>query len=157
MKARAVVMAVALLTACVEGEGLQASEESVGVMWWEGSRSSPRSPPAPVPPPVGVAEATFEPAGAVQLTEVAGVNVQLRVSGLRGQGMVDAEFLAPGALVYEKRTRVVEAGSGEPRELRFSLPVAGTQIHQQGLAGRWEVRFFLNGQPLTTTPFTLER
>ena len=70
---------------------------------------------------------------------------------------VDAEFLAPGPSAHDKRSLRVEAVPTEERELVFRLPVAGTNIPVHGLSGNWEVRFFVEGAPLTTTSFTLVR
>jgi hypothetical protein len=84
------------------------------------------------------------------------VHVDLSVSGVRGQGTLDVEFIAPGFMPYEKRTLVVRAQPSERRSLRFTLPVAGTTVASSQLAGTWEARFFLEGAPLTVAPFTLE-
>jgi len=123
---------------------------------WNGISPPVRRAP-PLPPQVAVAEVAFEPAEARGLTEVRSVDVRLRVSGIVGQGQVDAEFLAPGPAVYERRSLKVEASPTEERELVFQLPVAATNIPAHGLSGAWEVRLFLDGAPLTTTAFTLER
>ncbi len=123
---------------------------------WNGISPPVRRAP-PLPPQVGVAEVAYEPANARGLTEVRSVDVRLRVSGIVGQGQVDAEFLAPGPAVYERRSLRVEAAPTEERELVFHLPVAATNIPAHGLSGTWEVRLFLEGAPLTTTAFTLER
>jgi hypothetical protein len=85
------------------------------------------------------------------------VEVRLRVSGIVNVASVEAEFLAPGPAAYDKRTQKVVALPTEERELVFRLPVAGTNLPLHGLSGRWEVRFFADGVPLATIPFTLER
>jgi hypothetical protein len=123
---------------------------------WNGISPQVRRAP-PLPPRVGTVEVAYEPEAARGLTEVRSVNVRLRVSGIVGQGQVAAEFLAPGPAVYERRTLRVEAEPTEERELIFRLPVAATNIPVHGLSGAWEVRLFLDGAPLTTATFTLER
>lgn len=138
-----------LLAACAEGttpawkppEPLPPAEE-------------PKSPPPP--PLVGQAEVVFEPAGTRSLSAVREVHVELTLSGVRGQGTLDVEFIAPGLLPYEKRSVAVQAPPSEQRSLRFTLPVAGTVISSSHMAGRWEVRFFLDGAPLTVADFPLE-
>jgi hypothetical protein len=122
---------------------------------WNGI--TPVAPPTPPPPlRASTPEVSFEPPGARGLTEVTEVVVRLRVSGLPGRGTVDAEFLAPGPSVHERRTEQLVAEPTEERELLFRLPVAGTNIPTLRLGGAWEVRFFLDGAPLTSIPFTLE-
>ncbi len=123
---------------------------------WNGISPPVRTAP-PLPPQVGVVEVAYEPAQARGLTEVRSVDVRLRVSGIVGEGQVDAEFLAPGPAVYERRSLRVEAEPTEARELVFRLPVAATNIPAHGLSGPWEVRLFLDGAPLTSTTFSLER
>ena len=149
---RALVMAsvALLLAACDEGVTPLPPD-------WSWNGISPPVRPTPLPPRVGRADVTYVPEGARGLSEVTSVEVRLRVSGIAGSASVDAEFLAPGPAAYEKRTRTVEALPTEERELVFSLPVAGTNLPLHGLSGTWEVRFFVDGVPLTTTSFTLER
>jgi hypothetical protein len=167
MRALTVALLALLLASCSEaviptpgGEGeppvepggpLVPSEVS-----WNGISPPVRSTP-PLPPLVGVADITYVPEGARGLSDVTSVEVRLRVSGILGAVSVDAEFLAPGPSAYDKRTVSVEAVPTEQRELVFSLPVAGTNIPTHGLSGAWEVRFFVDGAPLTTAGFTLER
>jgi hypothetical protein len=159
MRALAMASAVLWLAACDEavtppGGG---GEPVVPVeVPWNGI-SPPVRPTAPLPPRVGVADVTYVPEGVRGLAEVASVDVRLRVSGIVGTVSVDAEFLAPGPSAYERRTLRVTAVPTEERELVFSLPVSGTNIPTHGLAGTWEVRFFVEGALLTTTTFTLER
>jgi hypothetical protein len=155
MRALAMASVVLLLAACDEGVTPPPGGEPVGVSW---NGISPRArPTAPLPPLVGLAGVTYVPEGARGLSEVMSVEVRLRVSGIVGSASVDAEFLAPGPSAYERRTARVTAVPTEERELVFSLPVAGTNIPTHGLSGTWEVRFFADGAPLTTTTFTLER
>jgi hypothetical protein len=162
---RALVMAsvVLWLSACDEGRPPEppGGEPPAGPVVpaevsWNGL--SPRvRPTPPLPPLVGSADVTYVPEGARGLSEVTSVEVRLRVSGIVGSASVDAELLAPGPAAYERHTRKVEAAPTEQREFVFSLPVAGTNIPLHGLSGSWEARFFVDGVPLTTTPFTLER
>jgi hypothetical protein len=152
---------VLLLAACDEGsipvEYRPPESPVVPVeLSWNGI-SPPVRPTPPLPPLVGVADVTYVPEGARGLSEVTSVDVRLRVSGIVNSASVDAEFLAPGPAAYERRTRKVEALPTEERELVFSLPVASTNIPIHGLSGSWEVRFFVDGSPLTTAAFTLER
>jgi hypothetical protein len=160
MRALAMASVALLLAACQEevapppsggGEPVVPAEVS-----WNGI-SPPVRPTAPLPPQLGVADVTYVPEGARGLSEVTSVDVRLRVSGIVGTASVDAELLAPGPSAYERRTVQVTAIPTEERELVFSLPVAGTNIPAHGLSGTWEVRFFADGAPLTTTTFTLDR
>jgi hypothetical protein len=145
----ATLAVVLLLAACVENEvplapGGKAPEPLPQV-----------EPPSPTPA-VGQAEVSFEPATARDVSSVREVHVDLVVSGVRGQSKLDVEFIAPGFMPYEKRTTVLRAQPSERRSLRFTLPVAGTTVASSRLEGTWEVRFFLDGAPLTVAPFTLE-
>jgi len=132
---------------------------------------TPPEPPAPpepefVLPPVEVEKALAPVTGSAAvigleegargLASVAQVDVDLTVSGLRGRGTVEVEFVPPSGHSYERRSTVVEAQPDVSRTLRFSLPVAGTTVATSGMSGTWQVRFFLDGAPLTTAAFTLE-
>ncbi len=167
MKALVMASVVLWLSACDEarppespgGEGEPPAESGPVVpaeVSWNGLSPQVRPTP-PLPPLVGSADVTYVPEGARGLSEVTSVEVRLRVSGIVGSALVDAELLAPGPAAYEKHTRKVEAVPTEQRELVFSLPVAGTNIPFHGLSGSWEARFFVDGVPLTTATFTLDR
>jgi hypothetical protein len=129
--------------------------------------ASARPPPAPVPdtqplpepepPPLsGSAAVVGLEEGRRGLSTVSQVDVDLTVEGVRGRGTVDVEFISPAGHPYERRSTVVEAPPQERRTLRFSLPVAATTVSTTGMSGTWQVRFFLDGAPLTTAAFTLE-
>ncbi len=90
------------------------------------------------------------------LASVSQVDVDLTVGGVRGKGTVEVEFVSPAGHPYERRSSVVEAPPDVQRTVRFSLPVAGTTVATTGMSGTWQVRFFLDGAPLTTAAFTLE-
>ncbi|WP_171818849.1 hypothetical protein [Pyxidicoccus fallax] len=167
MRARMALLAAALLlSACKEGK---APESEVPV---DGPSTDPVSPtdilgdahgtPRPeelvaAPAPVtGSAVVVGLEAGARGLASVAQVDVDLTVSGVRGRGTVEVEFVPPSGLPYERRSTVVEAEPAMSRTLRFSLPVAGTTVATSGMSGTWQARFFLDGAPLTTAAFTLE-
>ncbi|NOJ95357.1 hypothetical protein HMI51_20750 [Corallococcus coralloides] len=113
-------------------------------------------PPAPLPPPTGSAEVVGVGSEPTPLSEVQQVDVDFVVSGVRNKGLVDVEFIAPGGRPYEKRSATVEAPPEETRTLRYSLPVAGTQVSMARMTGTWQVRFFLDGAQLAATSFTLE-
>lgn len=150
MRTLVATLAGLLLTACVEGTPPAA---------WKPPEPPPpvEEPPSPpLPPLVGRAEVVFEPVASRALSTVREVHVDLELSGVRGQGALDVEFIAPGLMPYEKRSVVVKALPGEQRSLRFTLPVAGTVIATSSLAGAWEVRFFVDGAPLTVAAFTLD-
>jgi hypothetical protein len=114
----------------------------------------PEAPPPVPPPPTGSAQVVGEESSA--LAQVQQVDVDFVVSGVRGKGQVDVEFIAPGGRPYEKRTGTVEAPPEESRTLRYSLPVAGTPVATARMTGTWRVRFFLDGAQLASTAFTLE-
>ncbi|RKH84739.1 hypothetical protein D7Y21_24325 [Corallococcus sp. AB045] len=113
-------------------------------------------PPVPLPPPTGSAEVVGVGSEPTALSEVQQVDVDFVVSGVRNKGLVDVEFIAPGGRPYEKRSATVEALPEETRTLRYSLPVAGTQVSMTRMTGTWQVRFFLDGVQLAATSFTLE-
>jgi hypothetical protein len=113
-------------------------------------------PPVEAPPPSGSAVVVGPGAEPTGLSQVQQVDVDLEVSGVRGKGLVDVEFIAPGGRPYEKRSTTVEAPPEESRTLRFSLPVAGTTVSMARMTGTWQARFFLDGAPLAATTFTLE-
>lgn len=145
------------LAACTSGTPESVETTAPADLGWNGITPQP---PATPPPPlrVGTPEISFEPPGARRLSEVTDVTVRLRLSGLPGgRGRVDADFLAPGPSAHERHTQQLVAEPTEERELSFRLPVAGTNISAHGLSGPWEVRFFLDGAPLASTTFTLER
>ncbi len=157
------VLVAAWLSACTSGSVTppppeapeDPGEPAAPELTWNGI--TPVAPPTPPPPlHASTPEVLFEPPSARGLTEVTEVTVRLRVSGLPGRGTVDAEFLAPGPSVHDRRSEQLVAEPTEERELRFRLPVAGTNIPALRLSGPWEVRFFLDGAPLTSTTFTLE-
>ncbi|RKH24796.1 hypothetical protein D7Y13_35010 [Corallococcus praedator] len=113
-------------------------------------------PPVEVPPPSGSARVVGAASGPVGLSQVDQVDVDFVVRGVRGRGQVDVEFITPTGRPYEKQGQTVEAPPEESRTLRFSLPVAGTQVTASRMTGTWQARFFLDGVLLATTPFTLE-
>ncbi|RYZ35716.1 MAG: hypothetical protein EOO71_34430 [Myxococcaceae bacterium] len=113
-------------------------------------------PPVEAPPPSGSAQVVGAAAGPVGLSQVDQVDVDFVVRGVRGKGQVDVEFITPSGRPYEKQGQTVEAPPEESRTLRFSLPVAGTQVTASRMTGTWQARFFLDGVLLATTPFTLE-
>lgn len=175
MRARkAVLTAALLLAACTEGVAPQAPGRYVeppavepvapsDVLGGRGGTARPPPPPAPQaepepePPPLtGSAAVVGLEEGSRSLSTVSQVDVDLTVSGVRGQGTVEVEFIPPSGHPYERRSRAVEAPPLEQRTLRFSLPVAGTTVATSGMSGTWQVRFFLDGAPLTTATFTLE-
>ncbi|RKG63439.1 hypothetical protein D7V80_30565 [Corallococcus sp. CA054B] len=116
----------------------------------------PPEEPPPAPPPTGSAEVVGVGSEPTALSEVQQVDVDFVVSGVRNKGLVDVEFIAPGGRPYEKRSSTVEAPPEETRTLRYSLPVAGTQVSMTRMTGTWQVRFFLDGAQLAATSFTLE-
>jgi hypothetical protein len=174
MRARTAFLAAALLlSACTEGVSPLAllsrgptNEQPTGSLpstdvLGNGPQDT-RPPPsaeseAVVPPPIPVtgraAVVGLEERG---LSSVSQVDVDLTVGGVRGKGTVEAEFVSPAGHPYERRTSVVEAAPDVQRTVRFSLPVSGTTVATTGMSGTWQVRFFLDGEPLTTAAFTLE-
>lgn len=176
MRARKAFLAAALLlAACTEGVApvapgryveppeTPAVEPVAPTDVLGGAHGTARPPPAPAPqaepepPPLsGSAVVVGLDEGTWGLSSVSQVDVDLTVGGVRGKGTVEVEFVPPSGHPYERRSRVVEAPPGEQRTLRFSLPVAGTAVATTGMSGTWQVRFFLDGAPLTTAAFTLE-
>ncbi|WP_205522818.1 hypothetical protein [Myxococcus eversor] len=178
MRARiaGVSAAALLLTACTEGGisprvfdwtdspgGGTPVVEPVSPTDVLGEESEAARPPAPeavaegepMPAPVS-GRAEVVGLDAHGLSDVSQVDVDLTVSGVNGKGRVEVEFVSPTGHPYERRTSVVEAKPEMTRTVRFSLPVAGTTVATSGMSGTWQVRFFLDGAPLTTAAFTLE-
>ncbi|NTX06732.1 hypothetical protein HUA74_18120 [Myxococcus sp. CA051A] len=168
--------AALLLTACTESgisprvfdwtdapaEGTPPAVEPVAPTDVLGEESEAARPPTaeaaegePMPTPVS-GHAEVVGLDAHGLSDVSQVDVDLTVSGVRGKGRVEVEFVSPSGHPYERRTSVVEAKPDVTRTVRFSLPVAGTTVATSGMSGTWQVRFFLDGAPLTTAAFTLE-
>jgi hypothetical protein len=112
--------------------------------------------PAPLVIPVTGSATVLGSESGPQSLSVPQVDVDLTVGGVRGKGTVEVEFVSPAGLPYERRSSVVEAPPDMPRTVRFSLPVAGTSVATTGMSGTWQVRFFLDGESLTTAAFTLE-
>lgn len=179
MRARTAFLAAALvLCACTEGkapvspisQGPGGATDSVSPtdVLGDGPGTTARPPPAsdeaefavevvpPAEPATGSATVTGLEEGQRGLSSVSQVDVDLTVRGVPGRGTVQVEFVPPSGLPYERRTQVVEAQPDVPRTLRFSLPVSGTTVATSGMSGSWQVRFFLDGAPLTTAAFTLE-
>lgn len=175
MRARTAFLAAALcLSACTEGvsplapvdrgnTGEQPTEPLPATDVLGNGPETARPPPAaevePAPvviPVTGSAAVIGLQDGARGLSSVSQVDVDLTVGGVRGKGTVDVEFVSPAGHPYERRSSVVEAPPDVTRTVRFSLPVAGTTVATTGMSGTWQVRFFLDGQPLTTAAFTLD-
>ena len=174
MRARTAFLAAALLlSACTEGVSPlapvsrgntdeQPTELPATDVLGDGAESARQPPaaevaPAPMPIPVtGSAVVRGLEAGLRGLSSVPQVDVDLTLNGVRGRGTVEVEFVSPAGHPYERRSSVIVAKPEVPRTVRFSLPVAGTTVATSGMSGTWQVRFFLDGLPLTTAAFTLE-
>lgn len=117
-------------------------------------------PPAPVLPqpraPVEASIRLVDAENARSVSATRSVELELILKGVNGVGQVDVEFIAPGAMPYEKRSTTVRARPDETRTLRFSLPIAGTTIASSGMSGEWEARFFVDGVPVASAAFTLD-
>ncbi|MFY1830329.1 hypothetical protein ACN47A_30725 [Myxococcus fulvus] len=109
----------------------------------------------PMPAPL-TGHAEVVETGSRGLSDVSQVDVDLTLTGVRGKGTVEVEFVSPAGHPYERRTTVVVAKPEVTRTLRFSLPVAGTTVATSAMSGTWQVRFLFDGAPLTTAAFTLE-
>jgi hypothetical protein len=126
--------------------------ESAGVL----GKRPPKPKPTPVVPPlVASSRLAFVPEGANTVGSASAVDVELTLSGVNGKGQLDVEFIAPGDMPYEKRSVTVRALPVDTTTLRFSLPVAGTLIASSAMTGEWEARFFLDGEPVASSAFTL--
>ncbi|MCY1023143.1 hypothetical protein [Pyxidicoccus sp. MSG2] len=175
MRARTAFLAAALcLSACTEGVSPLAlvgrgdtEEQPPGSLpatdvLADGPESARQPPPQEIEPAPAVIPVTGSAAvvgleeGSRGLSSVPQVDVDLTVNGVRGRGTVEVEFVSPAGHPYERRSSVVEAQPDVARTVRFSLPVAGTTVATTGMSGTWQVRFFLDGEPLTSAAFTLE-
>ncbi|MCE9671113.1 hypothetical protein LY474_25205 [Myxococcus stipitatus] len=112
--------------------------------------------PAPVVPLSGSAQVVGLEPGSSGVSSVDQVDVDLTVRGLRGKGTLEVEFIAPSGHPYERRSSVLQSSPDAVKTVRLSMPVAGTTVATSAMSGTWQVRFFLDGAPLTTASFTLE-
>lgn len=111
----------------------------------------------PEPPALSaVTGVSFEPAQPVPLSSLNYVHCELRVVGLGGPHSIVVEFVAPNGFLYERREKQVDESPFVAQTLRFDLMVAGTMIDQSVMTGDWNVRYFLDGQPLAASPFELK-
>ena len=158
MRATLVATAAALLLGC--------RTENPQVLPPVDESPSEEAVPAPPPAPklqVHGASATLFPAGARGTADVDEVRMELTLSGLGGAREVVLEVVAPGGTpsdptgtVYLRKTVVLDDGTDPRPRAEFRMPVAGTFITQNRLAGTWDARFFLDGALVASTAFTLE-
>lgn len=98
----------------------------------------------------------FLPEGERSIASVRDVTLVVDAIGVAGQRELAVELIAPGELPYERRVVALVGTGNELQTLSFSLPVAGTMIHQSRLSGHWEARLLLDGAPAATASFELQ-
>jgi hypothetical protein len=97
----------------------------------------------------------FDPPTAVRIGEVLTVTLHVVVKNSAGPHQVIAEFVAPGAIDYERRVAPIDGPLDQEKSVDITLPVAGTLIDQQKLAGSWSARLFVDGERFSTPTFGL--
>lgn len=116
--------------------------------------TAPKSETTAAPPVVLVPSISTEPAGVTKASEVLSVTVRVVVKNAIGEHRVIADFIAPGAIDYQRKVQAIEGNGGE-QTVVFELPVAGTFIDQQKLFGTWSVRLFVDAEQLSTPTFEI--
>ena len=106
------------------------------------------------PPVVLVPSISTEPSGSTRVNEVLSVMVRVQVKNAIGQHSVIADFIAPGAIDYQRKVQTIEA-NGDEQTVVFELPVAGTLIDREKLTGTWSVRLFVDSERLSTPTFEI--
>jgi hypothetical protein len=110
----------------------------------------------PAPLPVLLAPSiTFDPPEAVQIADVLNVIVTVRVLNSQGPHEVSAELLTPSGFHYQRRAVPIDGPAEQEKTATFVVPVAGTMIAEQKLAGIWSVKLFHDGEALSTPTFEL--
>jgi hypothetical protein len=97
----------------------------------------------------------FNPSTAVRVGEVLTVTLHLVVKNAAGPHQVIAEFVAPGAIDFERRVAPIDGPIDQEKTVDITLPVAGTLIDLQKLTGDWNVRVFVDGERFSTPTFGL--
>jgi hypothetical protein len=111
----------------------------------------------PPPPPVtGEAGFEFLPSDATTLGEVRAVVFRLQVANASGRLPVALELTGPSGLPFQRMEREVRAEPGQPLTVEFTLPVAGTLIHNARMHGAWIATFDTQGRTLDTVRFELQ-
>jgi hypothetical protein len=108
-------------------------------------------------PPLQVSSTlTLVPADAASVREIRAVRVRFELSGVPASAAVALEFVAPQDVIYERRQSALEGGAFVAQVLEYELPVAGTAIDVNGLAGLWGARLNIDGEPVAAHEFELK-
>lgn len=118
-------------------------------------------PVASARPPVGTPTAvitasatlTFDPPQSATVRDVRAVKLDVQVVGARGPVDVALEWLTPSGATYQVMTQPIDAAPHEASQLQFELPVQGTHIDSNNLAGQWTAQVLLNGELYATRTF----
>lgn len=112
----------------------------------------------PLPlPPRHVVRVQLEPSGMRSLSEVQSVEVAVEIEGgALGARKIQAVFVSPTGLAWEKQLTWIEGKRGQTQVAHFSLPVAATFISEQQLAGQWQVTTLDEGVEQASANFALE-
>jgi hypothetical protein len=112
----------------------------------------------PVPLPARhVVTVRLVPEGARTLHDVQRVEVDVTVDrGAVGRRRISAAFATATGLAWETQQATVEVAEGVSAVAHFRLPVAGTFLEEQRLAGTWQVTTLDEGVEVAAASFTLE-
>jgi hypothetical protein len=113
------------------------------------------APMQQAPPIVVTPSIVFEPPTATRISEVTSVTLHVVVKNAAGPHQVIAEFVAPGAIDFERRIAPVDGPLDQEKVVDIRIPVAGTLIDLQKLTGTWSIRVFVDGERFSTPTFGL--
>jgi hypothetical protein len=97
----------------------------------------------------------FDPPTATRISEVNSVTLHVVVKNAAGPHQVIAEYVAPGAIDFERRVAPIDGPMDQEKVVDIRVPVAGTLIDLQKLTGTWTIRLFVDGERFSTPTFGL--
>jgi hypothetical protein len=111
---------------------------------------------SPKPPDLAATTGvTLEPAGALSVSGVNRLLVDVSVVGAPGPRELALEFITPSGDVYRRSARPLPGSAFDTQTEQFELLVSGTNIDLGSMSGSWTARVLLDGSPLTTRTFEL--
>jgi hypothetical protein len=111
--------------------------------------------PLPAPARHSVTATPF-PADATSLDTVQRIDVEVSVeAGPVGTREISVVFVSPLGIVWQRQRELIDVTTGAPQRVSFSLPVASTFIHEQQLAGQWQIITFDGDIEEARTSFNL--
>jgi hypothetical protein len=100
---------------------------------------------------------THHPDQSAGIDQLRSVDFAIQVPNAEGSLQVTLELETPGGLPFEKWERNATAPAGQPVQVDFTLPVAGTLITQGKLAGTWKATVRVDGKILQRKSFEIGR